>query len=208
MFKAVQFKLRAIRNALCRFYKNSKVNTEKLYLPLVIAAINDWSNTRIYLALDTTVLWGRYCMIHLSLLCGGRAIPFLWKVIEHHSASVAFEVYQPLLRKASWLLRHHNNVMLLADRGFAHQSLIKWLKSSSWHWAVRVPSDTIVHGVHRWRACTVAQLRKVRGEAKLYHKVRLWAEGTQQANLVLGYLKGEAEPWAVISNEPASLNIL
>ncbi len=57
-----------------RFLNNSKVETEKLYLPLVMAAIKDWSRQRIYLALDTTMLWNQYCMIHVSLICGGRAI--------------------------------------------------------------------------------------------------------------------------------------
>ncbi|WP_156114066.1 hypothetical protein [Myxosarcina sp. GI1] len=38
-------------------------------------------------------------MIHLSLVCGGRAIPFLWQVEEHNSATIAFAAYQPLLRK-------------------------------------------------------------------------------------------------------------
>ncbi len=128
--------------------------------------------------------------------------------MKHQSASVAFEEYEPLLRKASWLLRHHGNVMLLADRGFANQALLTWLKQRSWHWAIRVKSDTIVHGVHPWRTFTVAQLRKVRGEAKLYHGVRLWEQGTQQVNLVVAYTKGVAEPWVVMTNEPPSLNTL
>ena len=64
-----------------RFLKNPKVNPEKLYIPLVMTAIKDWSHRRIYLALDTTVLWNQYCMIHVSLICGGRAIPLLWEVI-------------------------------------------------------------------------------------------------------------------------------
>lgn len=191
-----------------RFLKNPKVHPEKLYIPLVMAAIKDWSNRRLYLALDTTVLWNQYCMIQVSLICGGRALPLLWKVIKHQSASVAFEVYQPLLRKASWLLRHHQDVMLLADRGFANQTLLTWLRRRQWHWAIRLPSDTRIHGVHRWRACPVSELRKVPGEAKLYHGVRLWQEGHQQVNLVLASPKGVAEPWAVMTNEPASLNIL
>lgn len=191
-----------------RFLKNPKVNTEKLYIPLVMAAIKDWSNSRIYLALDTTLLWKEYCMIHLSLVCGGRAIPFLWKVIKHPSASVAFEAYEPLLRKASWLLRHHGDVMLLADRGFANQALLTWLRRRAWHWAIRVPSDTLVHGVHSRRTCTVAQLRKVRGEAKLYYGVRLWEQGIQQVNLVVAYPLGVAEPWVVMTDEAPSLNTL
>lgn len=36
-----------------RFLKNPKVNPEKLYIPLAMAAIKDWSHQRIYLALDT-----------------------------------------------------------------------------------------------------------------------------------------------------------
>ena len=191
-----------------RFLNNSKVETEKLYLPLVMAAIKDWSRQRIYLALDTTMLWNQYCMIHVSLICGGRAIPFLWEVIEHQSASVAFEVYQPLLRKASWLLRHHRDVMLLADRGFANQTLLKWLRHRQWHWAIRVPRDTLIHGVHRWRACPVSELKKVRGEAKLYHQVRLWEEGSEQVNLVVASSQGTTEPWAVMTDEPPSLQTL
>ncbi|WP_225938435.1 hypothetical protein [Leptothermofonsia sichuanensis] len=38
--------------------------------------------------------------------------------VEHGSATVAFEQYQPLLRKAHWLLCQHGDV-ILADRGFS-----------------------------------------------------------------------------------------
>ena len=57
---------------------------------------------------------------------------------EHNSATIGFEVYRPLLRKASWLLRNQNNVMLLADRGFANQALLKWLNSRSWHYSISI----------------------------------------------------------------------
>ncbi len=50
-----------------------------------MAAISDWNEQRLYLALDTTVLWNRYCMIHLSVICGGRAIPLIWKVIDYNA---------------------------------------------------------------------------------------------------------------------------
>ena len=121
-----------------RFLQNSRVEEEKLYLPLVMAAINHWSDKRIYLALDTTVLWNQYCMIHLSIICGGRAIPFLWQVKEHKSATISFAVYRELLRKASWLLRDRHDVMLLADRGFAHQGLLEWLNQRTWHYCLRI----------------------------------------------------------------------
>ena len=156
-----------------RFLKNHRVEVEKIYIPLVMAAINNWGESRIYLALDTTMLWNKYCMTHLSIICSGRAIPFLWSVEEHSSATIGFKVDQPLLRKASWLLRNQNNVMLLADRGFANQSLLKWLKQTSWHYSIRIPSDTLIWGVHRWCSVPISRLRTIRGEAKMYHQVRL-----------------------------------
>ena len=105
---------------------------EALYIPLVLVALSGWQPHRLYLALDTTMLWNRYCMIHLSVVCCGRAVPLMWRVLERlrfapgwnipepgavGSATVAFKEYKVLLRKARWLLRHHPDVMLLADRG-------------------------------------------------------------------------------------------
>ena len=191
-----------------RFLKNHRVEVEKIYIPLVMAAINNWGESRIYLALDTTMLWNKYCMTHLSIICSGRAIPFLWSVEEHSSATIGFKVYQPLLRKASWLLRNQNNVMLLADRGFANQSLLKWLKQTSWHYSIRIPSDTLIWGVHRWCSVPVSRLRTIRGEAKMYHQVRLWEQGDSQVNLALAYPEKVAEPWAVITNETPTLQTL
>lgn len=107
-----------------RFFINRLIDVKGLYLPLVLLALTHWQSHRLYLALDTTVLWNRYCMIHLSVVYCGRAVPFLWRVLEHESAMVASEDYHPLLRRARWLLRQHPNTMVLADRGFANHALM------------------------------------------------------------------------------------
>jgi hypothetical protein len=44
-----------------RFLGNQRVRVSQLYLPLVMAALSGWKQHRLYLALDTTVLWNRYC---------------------------------------------------------------------------------------------------------------------------------------------------
>jgi hypothetical protein len=75
-----------------------------LYLPLVLAALSKRreQGQRLYLVLDTSVLWNRYYLISLSAVCGGRALPLLWKVIEHASASVRWQ-HRGLLRLAARL---------------------------------------------------------------------------------------------------------
>jgi hypothetical protein len=200
---------------------NPRINVGALYLPLVLAAMNGWSRGRVYLGLDTTVLWNRYCMIHLTVICGGRAVPLLWKVLEHKSASVEFSEYYPLLRKAHWLLRCYPNVMLLGDRGFANHAMVQcgsvpgesspghlpWPKHSRWHWALRMPCDVLVSGPLQ-RAVEVRRLWPPVSQAKLYHNVRLWSEALLQVNLVLACPQGVDEPWAVMTDERPTLETL
>lgn len=44
---------------------------------LVLMALSHWKEHRLYVVLDTTVLWNHHCMIHLSVVCCGRAVPLL-----------------------------------------------------------------------------------------------------------------------------------
>ena len=172
-----------------RLLGNDRVRVSRMYVPLVMAALSGWSHHRLYLALDTTVLWNQYCMIHLSVVCCGRAVPLLWRVLEHGSATVAFKEYQSLLRKARWLLRQHPDVMLLADRGFANHELMGWLQASRWHYCLRLPCDVLLHGASKYPR-RVGDLYPPFGEARLYRQVRLWADEVYRCNLVLATLAG------------------
>lgn len=190
-----------------RFLVNGRIRVAPLYVPLVLVALSGWKEHRLYLALDTTVLWDRYCMIHLSVVCCGRAVPLLWRVLEHGSATVAFEQYQGMLRQARWLLRHHPDVMLLADRGFANHSLMSWLRVSRWHYCLRLPCDVLLHGSRRYPTA-VSLLYPPVGEARFYRNVGLWLDGTLRCNLVLATVQGAKESWAVVTDEPPTLQTL
>lgn len=190
-----------------RFLTNQKIDIEHIYIPLVMAALSKWKNQRLSLAIDTTVLWNKYCMIHLSIVCCGRAIPLLWDVLEHESATVAFSDYERLLRKARWLLRGYDDVILLADRAFACHDLMAWLKLTDWHYALRLKCDVLVHGVNR-HPIEVGKLYPPMNQAKLFKNVGLWADGIHRANLVLATVKGAKDSWAVITDEEPSLQTL
>lgn len=107
-------KAQSVERRWRRWLDNKRIRVASLYVPLVLIALSGWKPHRLYLALDTTMLWDRYCMIHLSVVCCGRAVPLLWRVLERVCAAVAFGEYKGVLRKARWLLRHHPDVMLLA----------------------------------------------------------------------------------------------
>ena len=190
-----------------RWLNNPRIEIEKIYIPLVMVALSEWKTQRLHLALDTTVLWDKYCMIHLSIVCCGRAIPLLWEVLEHESAMVSFANYRKLLRQASWLLRAYPDVMLLADRGFASHELMAWLESVNWHYALRLKCDVQLHGVKRYPV-TVGKLYPAKNEAILLKNVGLWADGVHRTNLVLATVSGAADSWAVITDEVPSLQTL
>ena len=191
-----------------RFVQNERVVGENIYVPLVLQAISDWKKKRIYLVLDTTVLWNQYCLISLAIVTGGRAVPFLWLALEHSSASVAWRQYQPLLEKARPYLQDFEEVMLLADRGFANQDLLGWLQSTPWHGAIRLPSNTQIRGVGcRGFSYAVEELYPPKREVIFYEKVSLWQEGTLKANLALASVPGAKQNWAIITDEPLSLEI-
>lgn len=200
-------KAQSVERRWQRFLVNIRVSVTALYVPLVLIALKGWQGHRLYLALDTTLLWDRYCMIHLSVVCCGRAVPLLWRVLEHGSATVAFGEYEGMLRKARWLLRHHPDVMLLADRGFANHSLMRWLRSSRWHYCLRLPCDVLLHGCRR-HPTPVGSMYPPLGEARLYRTVGLWLDGVHCTNLVLATVKGAKESWAVVTDESPSLQTL
>lgn len=190
-----------------RFLSNRQIDIDRIYIPLVMVALSKWQNQRLYLAIDTTVLWDKYCMIHLSVICCGRAVPLLWEVLEHESATVAFADYQQLLRKARWLLKGYPDVMLLADRAFASHDLMAWLKLTSWHYALRLKCDVQLQGVKRY-SVTVGKLYPPVNQAKLLTNVGLWADGLHRVNLVLATVKGAKDSWAVITDEVPNLQTL
>jgi hypothetical protein len=200
-------KAQSVERRWRRFFDNQRIDMSALYIPLVLAALSGWHGHRLYLALDTTVLWNRYCMIQLSAVCCGRAVPLLWRVLEHNSATIAFCKYKPLLRKARWLLRHHGDVMLLADRGFANHDLMSWLQASGWHYCLRLPSDVLLHVPRRYPT-NVTTLYPQLGQAAFYRNVGLWSDGCHRCNLVLASPQGVKEPWAVSTDEPPSLQTL
>ncbi|MEL7011449.1 MAG: transposase [Cyanobacteria bacterium J06588_4] len=161
-----------------------------------MAAIHDWTHQRVYLALDTTMLWNRYCIIHILVVCGGRAVPFLWKVLTHKSSTVAFREYKLMLRLAQKLLSNYPDVMLLADRGFANHQLIRWLQNSNWHYCLRLPCDVTLHGARK-HPIELMYLYPPKSEAVFYRHVGLWLDGGIRCNIVIANVKGVKEPWAV-----------
>ena len=70
-----------------RWLNNPRINVHRLYKSLIQTALADWTEENLFLALDTSLFWDEYCLIRLSVIHRGRALPLVWRVMKHNSAS-------------------------------------------------------------------------------------------------------------------------
>jgi hypothetical protein len=125
-------------------------------------------------------------VVVISVICHGRAVPLLWKALDHPSASVSAEVVIELLERADRLLADFGSITLLADRAFPSAELLSWFYGKArWRYVMRLRADTWIHGTAAPKGCEVRRLRLPRGYCRGFRDVRLWGDGSQRANLLL-----------------------
>jgi hypothetical protein len=181
---------------------NEAINAQTFYVPLLHQFLQAFAGTDWLLTLDTSMLWDQFCLIEVCLVWGGRSIPLAQVVLEHGSATVAFEAYAPLLEQALHLLPAPSRVTLLADRGFEHGELMRWCERHQWDWYIRVKCDlqiTFATGMTQ----SVEALFPPTEQAYLFANVTVL--GDVQAHLATASVPSASEPWAVLSNQPPSL---
>ena len=188
-----------------RFLDNDRIDVHRLYAPLLHQALQGWTQTQLYVALDTSILWNRYCIVRLSLIYRGRAIPLVWIVLEHGSRSVAHAQYRALLDQAAALLAPFDaTVVFLADRGFVDTTLMRHLKRLGWHFRIRIKESFWIYpgSQPRQKAC---DLRVGKGYAKFWHDVQITKAQFGPLHLAVGRPLDRTERWLVISDEPTCL---
>lgn len=187
-----------------RWLRNPRVEVHPLYAPLIQRALAEWGKHTLYLALDTTMLWNRYCVIRISIIYRGRAVPLVWQVLEHSSSSVAYEAYAELLDTVVPLLPRGARVVFLADRGFADTTLLAHLRRLRWHFRLRIKAN---FGVYRsgCQPCKVEDFTLAPGRALFLHHVAITAEHFGPVSLALARHTSNGEYWYVVSDEPTSV---
>ena len=184
-----------------RWLENANIDVPVLYRPVIQEALSEWGDAVIYLALDTSMLWNRYCIIRVCIVYRGRAIPLAWQVIRHASSAVAFTEYRKVLRQAHKTLAGLNKrVVLLADRGFADTDLMRFCRRLKWGFRIRIKATFQVHCPGK-AVCQVADLCPVvPNRAVFLHNVRITQEKYGLAHLALACDKESGEYWYIASD--------
>jgi hypothetical protein len=190
-----------------RWLDNNRITVEPLYGPLIEKAVVGWVGKRIYVALDTSMLWNTYCLIRLSVIYRGRAVPLVWRVIEHRSAAVSFETYQDLLKAAKSRLPFACKVVFLADRGFADTQLMGYLRGLGWHFRIRIKSTFWIYPSHL-APFQVGEIALKPGHLSCWQEVSITDKHFGPVHLAVARPLGSDEYWYVVSDESAELKTL
>ncbi|MBW4472140.1 MAG: transposase [Stenomitos rutilans HA7619-LM2] len=192
-----------------RWLHNCRIHPTHVDSPLIQTALAGWKDHVLYLSCDTTMRWDTFCVIRLSVVYRGRAIPVIWRVLEHGSSSVKFIVYRDLLNKASCLLAVGVKVVFLADRGFVDHQLLRYLKLElGWHYRVRVKSAAWVYRDGKgWQQLN--QFHLGAEQAVMVQNVKLHkGNSVDGVYLALARENQTGQLWLVVSSEPTTVQTL
>jgi hypothetical protein len=193
---------RAHMGRLSYFLHNQEITAARYYEPLLRHLLSAFAGEAILLTLDTSMLWDQFCLIEVCLAWGGRSFTLAQVVLEHGSAMVGFEQYKPVLERVQTVLPPEVQVTLLADRGFEHGDLMRWLNTQQWDWAIRVKSDLLVT-TKAGRTQPVEGFFPPPEQAYLIGPVQVL--GDIDAHLATANVPGAQDTWAVLSSQTASL---
>jgi hypothetical protein len=187
---------------LSYFMNNPAISDQVLYAPLIKEFLKEWAGKELILVMDTSTLWDIYCLIEVCVAWGGRSITLAQTVIKHGSSTVGFDQYLPVLEAAKARLPIGSQPTLLADRGFEHGELMRWLTTQQWNWGIRVKSNlqiTFASG----KTQSLKELFPPKDQVYLFPSVKVL--GDVECNLGTANCRGVKEPWAVLTNTPLSL---
>lgn len=188
-----------------RWLENERIKVNDLYGPIIQEALAEWGTNTLYLALDTSMLWDQYCLIRISVIYRGRAVPLVWDVITHGSSSVAFATYRPLLDRALTLLPNSSEVIFLADRGFADTELMAYVSQTlRWHWRIRIKSNFQVYRQGK-QPIKVGNIELKRGQARFWHNVTITGNRFGPVHLALAKPHGVKDTWLIVSDQPTDV---
>ena len=109
-----------------RWLSNRRIDVTSAHHALIGQALSAWGKERLYLSLDTTMVWNCFCIVWVGVVYRGRTVPVAWRVVAQASSTVRLWTIQRVLRQAARVMPTGVEVVLLADRGFADGTVMKY----------------------------------------------------------------------------------
>ncbi len=188
-----------------RWLDNRRISVSSPHQALVKQTLANWGSKRLYLSLDTTLVWNCFCIVWVGVVYRGRTVPVAWRVVAQSSSTVHLWTIQRVLCQAQRVLPNSAVIVLLADRGFADGKLMKYLnRTLGWHFCIRIKRSFAFYYQHQWRKVGEVQLQP--GQAWFTRIVCLGkTKPYGGVYLAFAHDKSSDERWIIVSDEPTSV---
>ena len=189
-----------------RFLENDKFDGHEQYKAIAAPILRQWGDNEIIIALDTSMLWNKFCDIRITAIYRGRGVTLAWKLIEHDSASVDLSQLIGVLEDTKNLLDDAGitKVIFLADRGFADTSLMRYVANLKWEYIIRIKSSFTIRNLKKELLGKVGTVEFKEGQSKHYHNVLITKIYDKKVHIALARVPGASEPWYLVSSRPTS----
>ncbi|NJL58151.1 hypothetical protein HC928_25830 [bacterium] len=67
---------------------NRRIDVVSAHHALVGQAVSQWKQERLYLSLDTTLVWNCFCIVWVGVVYRGRTLPIAWRIVAQSSSTV------------------------------------------------------------------------------------------------------------------------
>jgi hypothetical protein len=188
-----------------RWLSNRRIDVVGAHQVLIQQALSQWQQERLYLSLDTTLVWNCFCIVWVGVVYRGRTIPIAWRIVAQSSSTVRLWTIQRVLRQAARVMPAGVAIVLLADRGFADGKLMKYLKENlGWHFRIRIKRSFQFQHQGQWLKVSSVSLQP--GQAYFTPMVSI-GKTKPYPNVYLAFAhdKLSDEDWVIVSDEPTSL---
>jgi hypothetical protein len=188
-----------------RNLSNRRINLAGVHQQLIRQALRKWGPQRLYLSLDTTMLWNCFCVVWVGVVYRGRTVPIAFRVVPHKSSTIRLWYVQRVLRQVAATLPASVEVVLLADRGFADGKLRKYRQQTlKWHFRVRIKHRfQFQTGDGQWHQ--ISAIKLAAGEADFTGPVQLGkTKPYGPVYLAFAHDQQSGEFWMIASDEPTN----
>lgn len=185
---------------LQRFLNNKHLQTTAAYQPLVAQLVSSFAGEGLRLVIDVTKVGFNHRATVVGMAYRRRTLPLAWSIHEGSMGNIKVIKVIALLERVYRLVPYNCPVELVADCGFRYADLLRWLRERGWHFVIRQPGETMVRSAE-WGWMPLKNLPLKPGQTRVMGWV--WIAKTNPFGpvwLVLHWVKGEEEPWFLVSD--------
>lgn len=193
---------------LARFLANPAVDADALWRGLLPSLLAGRAGRRLEVVFDPTPHTDRFTICCLGLLDHSRVLPLAWRVLPQQSTWDVSQVavLAELCAEVAAALPPGSSVTLLADRGITSPAVIALCRRLGWHFVLRLSVSArqtnrvrVGHGPDRplW-ALVTGPGQRFAASVELFKEA-----GWIAVDLTIRWPRGYAEPWVLLSDQPA-----